>query len=180
MKLDKLLWSKTKVDILKYLIFCKEGISLRALENKIWWTFPSIKKQIDLLEKSGVVYIDKSWNSWAVYLKDEFKKLLSKLFLYALQQDIQELFEKNNDLIKDYYLWKLFWFPLEADLFVLYQPEFKPKLEKVKLQLDKLFESYFIYSPVVGFMSITEYLQRERIWDRFVIFLKNKGWKSCL
>lgn len=180
MKLDKLLWSKTKVDILKYLIFCKEGISLRALENKLWWSFPSIKKQIDLLEKSWVIYVDKSWNSWAVYLKQDFKRLLSKLFLYSLQEDIQLIFQKNNDLVKDYYLGELFWFSIKADLFIIYQTEFKPKLDKLKLELDEVFNNYFILNPIVGFMSISEYLQRERIWDRFVIFLKSKGWKSCL
>jgi len=52
MKIEKLLWSKTKTDILKYLIFKQEGISLRALENVLKRSFPAIKKQVDILEES--------------------------------------------------------------------------------------------------------------------------------
>jgi predicted transcriptional regulator len=64
MKLEKFLGSKTKTDILKYLIFKEEGISLRALENVLKWSFPAIKKQVDILEDSGVVFIDKNTNGW--------------------------------------------------------------------------------------------------------------------
>ena len=39
--------SKTKSDILKYLIFRRQGVSMRALEAEIGWTFPAIKKQVD-------------------------------------------------------------------------------------------------------------------------------------
>jgi len=50
MRLDKLLGSQAKADILKFLVFKREGISARALENYLSWSFPSIKKQIDMLE----------------------------------------------------------------------------------------------------------------------------------
>ncbi|MBP6911571.1 hypothetical protein KBC03_08475, partial [Patescibacteria group bacterium] len=65
MKLDKFLGSKTKVDILKYLIFRRQGISIRALEHEIPWTFPAIKKQVDSLEESDIVDIDKEGNKWS-------------------------------------------------------------------------------------------------------------------
>jgi len=35
MNLEKLFGSKTKVDILKYLIFRRQGVSMRALETEI-------------------------------------------------------------------------------------------------------------------------------------------------
>ncbi|MDR0282811.1 MAG: hypothetical protein LBI53_06075 [Candidatus Peribacteria bacterium] len=52
MNLEKLFGSKTKVDILKYLLFRRQGISMRALESELERTFPAIKKQVDSLEES--------------------------------------------------------------------------------------------------------------------------------
>lgn len=69
MKLDKFLGSKTKVDILKYLIFRRQGISIRALEHEIPWTFPAIKKQVDSLEESDIVDIDKEGNKWSIVIR---------------------------------------------------------------------------------------------------------------
>ena len=69
MKLDKFLGSKTKVDILKYLIFRRQGISIRALEHEIPWTFPAIKKQVDSLEESEIVDIDKEGNKWSIVIR---------------------------------------------------------------------------------------------------------------
>jgi hypothetical protein len=51
---------------LKYLVFCRQGISIRALEHVIPWTFPAIKKQVDSLEESEVVLIDKDASKWAI------------------------------------------------------------------------------------------------------------------
>lgn len=59
MNLEKLFGSKTKVDILKYLLFRRQGISMRALESELEWTFPAIKKQVDALEDAGVVDVNK-------------------------------------------------------------------------------------------------------------------------
>ena len=70
MNLEKLFWSKTKVDILKYLVFRRQWISMRALESEIWWTFPAIKKQVDSLEESWVLDIQKE------ILKKNIKKIL--------------------------------------------------------------------------------------------------------
>gem|GEM_PF-1550978 len=69
MKLDKFLGSKTKVDILKYLIFRRQGISIRALEHEIPWTFPAIKKQVDSLEDSEIVDIDKEGNKRSIVIR---------------------------------------------------------------------------------------------------------------
>ena len=50
MKLDKLFGSKAKADILKYLVFRRQGISMRAFESELEWSFPAIKKQISQLD----------------------------------------------------------------------------------------------------------------------------------
>lgn len=59
MNLEKLFGSKTKVDILKYLLFKRQGVSMRALESEIPWTFPAIKKQVDSLNESNVIDVNK-------------------------------------------------------------------------------------------------------------------------
>jgi predicted transcriptional regulator len=59
MNLEKLFGSKTKVDILKYLLFRRQGISMRALESELERTFPAIKKQVDSLEESGILTVNK-------------------------------------------------------------------------------------------------------------------------
>lgn len=181
MKLEKLLWSKTKTDILKYLIFWKEWISIRYLETRLNRSFPAIRKQIDILEKAGVIEIDKENNSWAIYLKKDFKWLLKKIFLFALQEELLEIIKNYNDIIKDYYLWKLFWFSeLPTDLVLIYQKEYKSRLDKIKKEIDKLFESYFINVVQITTLNIQEYWQRYRAWDKFVILLQNKWWKTCI
>lgn len=52
MNLDKLFGSRTKTDILKYLVFRRQGISMRAFETDLTWSFPAIKKQIEQLDES--------------------------------------------------------------------------------------------------------------------------------
>jgi predicted transcriptional regulator len=59
MNLEKLFGSKTKVDILKYLLFRRQGVSMRALESEIERTFPAIKKQVDSLLEAQVININK-------------------------------------------------------------------------------------------------------------------------
>jgi len=59
MNLEKLFGSKTKVDILKYLLFRRQGVSMRALESELERTFPAIKKQVDSLEESGILAVNK-------------------------------------------------------------------------------------------------------------------------
>lgn len=33
---------------------------MRALENELEWTFPAIKKQVDMLEEASIVTVEKS------------------------------------------------------------------------------------------------------------------------
>ena len=107
MNLEKLFWSKTKVDILKYLIFRRQWISMRALESEIWWTFPAIKKQIDSLEESWIIDIQKE-NSWfAISIKKEYSDLFKQIFFTALKSNLTSLFNTYSIMINKYFLGKL-------------------------------------------------------------------------
>lgn len=70
MKLDKLFGSKAKADILKYLVFRRQGISMRAFESELERSFPAIKKQIDQLDDAGVIEINKESNKRSIYLTE--------------------------------------------------------------------------------------------------------------
>ena len=73
MNLTKLFGSKTRADIIKYLIFRRQGVSMRTLEAEIWWTFPVIKKQIESLEDAGILQVKKGkeGSAWAIFLEEE-------------------------------------------------------------------------------------------------------------
>ena len=79
MNLEKLFGSKTKVDILKYLLFRRQGISMRALESEIERTFPAIKKQVDSLDKAKVINVNKDNQGRAISIKPEFYETLKSI-----------------------------------------------------------------------------------------------------
>ena len=108
MKLDKFLGSKTKVDILKYLLFRRQGISIRALEHEIPWTFPAIKKQVDSLEESEVVLIDKDASKWSISINPTISIHMKALFLYTLERELFALFDKYTYMVDQYFLGRVF------------------------------------------------------------------------
>jgi predicted transcriptional regulator len=91
MKLEKLFGSKTKVDIIKYLIFKRQGVSMRALESEIPRTFPAIKKQVDSLYEADVIDIEKDSTRRAITIKKDFYDNIKNIFLYTLQKEIIEI-----------------------------------------------------------------------------------------
>ena len=82
MNLEKLFGSKTKVDILKYLLFKRQGVSMRALESEIEWTFPAIKKQVDSLNDSNVINVNKDGQGRSISIKPEFHDILKNVFYF--------------------------------------------------------------------------------------------------
>lgn len=70
MNLEKLFGSRAKTDILKFLVFRRQGVSVRAFETELQWSFPAIKKQVDQLEEAGVVRVKKDNNKWSIFLVD--------------------------------------------------------------------------------------------------------------
>lgn len=171
MKLDKFLGSKAKVDILKYLVFRRQAISIRALEHEIPWTFPAIKKQVDSLEESEIVDIDKEGNKWSITLRPSISEYIKTLLLYCLGEDLKYLFGKYEYIIETYYLGKIFGQALDLDMVVIYKNCEKALLETVKDDISNMFRNYFIETAQISFMSIEEFQRRYRLADKFVLNL---------
>jgi hypothetical protein len=169
MNLDKLFGSQTKVDIFKYLIFKRQGISMRALESELTWTFPAIKKQVDSLNEAKIVDIDKSGQSRSIVIKPELKPLLKNFLLYALQKDLDELLTSYDFMIDTYYRGKLFGNDIEPDLVVIYKQGDVDQIDKIKQDVSQTCRGYFIDMVSMTFMSAGEREKRYRLADRFVL-----------
>ena len=169
MNLEKLFWSKTKVDILKYLVFRRQWVSMRALESEIWWTFPAIKKQVDSLEESWVLDIQKENSGFSISIKKEYFWLFKEIFFTALKSNLTNLFETYSVMINKYFLGKIFWIPLDMDIIIIYQHMEKPQIDKLKSWISELFREFFIENASVVFMSLEEREKRYRLADKFVL-----------
>ncbi|MFA7298335.1 MAG: hypothetical protein WC010_01695 [Candidatus Absconditabacterales bacterium] len=172
MNLEKLFGSKTKVDILKYLLFRRQGISMRALESEIQRTFPAIKKQVDSLNESNVINVNKEGQGWAISIKPEFHDTLKNVFYFGLQNDLVTLFTTYEVMIDQYYFGKKFNRDLEMDLVVVYKNCEKPQIDMIKENINEIFRAYFIEIVSVVFMGLEEWQKRDRLADRFVIQIK--------
>jgi len=169
MNLEKLFWSKTKVDILKYLVFRRQWVSMRALESEIWWTFPAIKKQVDSLEESWVLDIQKE-NSWfSISIKKDYFDLFKQIFFIALKSNLSDLFTTYSVMIDKYFLWKIFWVPLDMDIIIIYQHMEKPQIDELKSWISELFREFFIENASIVFMPLEEWQKRYRLADKFVL-----------
>jgi len=169
MNLEKLFGSKTKVDILKYLLFKRQGISMRALESELDWTFPAIKKQVDSLKIAWIIDINKEWTGWSITLKSEIEGLMKDLFYHGLKWSLVDLFTTYEVMIEKYFFGKSFGMNLDMDLVVIYKNLEKPQIDKIKESINEIFNWYFIGVVSVVFMSIDERNTRYRLADRFVL-----------
>lgn len=170
MNLDKLFWSKTKVDILKYLLFRRQGISMRALESELDWTFPAIKKQVDSMKESNVVYIDKTSNVWwSITLNPSFQPILEDLLYFSLKSELSDFFKEYEIMIPKYFFWRIFGIEIDIDLIVIYNNLEKPQIEHIKSSIWEIFRKYMIENVSVVFMSEEEWKKRYRLADRFVL-----------
>ena len=172
MYLNALFWSKTKVDILKYLTFKEEGSSIRWLESVLDWSFPAIKKQIDVLVEWGILSVDKEWSKWQIYLKGDCKKVLKKMMFFALIVDFRRSIRNFSDVIVDYFFCDYFvgsniW----VDIVIIHNKVDIATLENIKNELEQLSQNYFIENLKFTFMLVEEYNKRQRLADRFVIKL---------
>lgn len=169
MNLEKLFGSKAKVDILKYLIFRRQGISMRALETELWWTFPAIKKQVDGLYEAGILEVDKE-NTWRVItMKSSLLPLFKELFFESLRQDLILLFEKHQNQISQYFWWDKFWKPIGIDLILIYTNLTKEEIDTLKNNISEIFREFWIESASIVFMNNEEREKRYRLADRFVL-----------
>ncbi len=171
MKLDKLFGSKAKADILKYLVFRRQGISVRAFESELEWSFPAIKKQIDQLEDAGVVDINKDQNKWSIYLTEWLWLYIKNLMVYMLQCDLIKYFDGYELVINRYFFGNLFGKKLEIDLVVIYSQTAADHVEALKKDIEEIFREYLIEHVVVWFMPSAEFDKRYRVADKFVLNL---------
>lgn len=169
MHLDKLFGSKTKVDILKYLLFRRQGVSMRALETELERTFPAIKKQIDSLKKANIIEIGDDANKRSIVLRDECTQPIRGIFMFGIEQELKNAFNNNESIIDRYYLGKFFGSALDMDLIVIYKNCERPEMEGIKTDIETIFRSSFIETISVVFMSAEEWDKRYRLADKFVL-----------
>jgi len=174
MDLDLFLWNKTKVDILKYLLFKEDKISARELENKLDQSFPAIKKQIDNLSKAWVLNKNKIWNRWHLEIINDVKPLIKELFIYHIKHFIYNLQEQNESFVKQIFFIDFFYDTndLWVDLVFIYSKIDSVFLDDFKKQASAFLDSYFLDLKIV-FMLDIDYEKRLRFADKFVIKLNN-------
>jgi hypothetical protein len=179
MNIERLLGSKTKTDILKYLIFRRQWISMRAMESDMNRSFPAIKKQVDILLDAWILKIDKDSSWWAIYIKQDIFAIIKSIFIYSLKKNIKDLFTQHEITVNKYFLWKVFDYAIDLDLVLIYNPVEDIFLNEIKKDISNIFEIYFIRTVNVSFMSKNDYEKRYRLADKFVLNLitKWKEWK---
>ena len=142
---------------------------MRALESEIWWTFPAIKKQVDSLEESGILDVQKENSGFSISIKKEYFNLFKEIFFTALKSNLTNIFETYSVMINKYFLWKIFWTPLDMDIVIIYQHMEKPQIDELKNRIAELFREFFIENVSVVFMSTEEREKRYRLADKFVL-----------
>ena len=142
---------------------------MRALESEIWWTFPAIKKQVDSLEESGILDVQKENSGFSISIKKEYFNLFKEIFFTALKSNLTNIFETYSVMINKYFLWKIFWTPLDMDIVIIYQHMEKPQIDELKNRIAELFREFFIENISVVFMSTEEREKRYRLADKFVL-----------
>ncbi len=169
MNIEKLFGSSARTDILKYLIFRRQGVSMRALEAETGWTFPAIKKQISSLEETGIILIDKDQNKRSITMDSEIQEVLKSLFLYSLKKDIVNLLGEYEFIIKNYYFWQTFWYDIPTDIVIIYQNCEKELLDVVKDRISEVFHRYCIENAYITFLSTGDRQKRYQLADKFVL-----------
>jgi len=169
MHLDKLFGSKAKVDILKYLLFRRQGVSMRALETELERTFPAIKKQIDSLKKASIVEIWSDKAKRSIVIKEGCEQTLKSIFIYGMQNQIKEAFGTYAIMIDSFYFWQLFGNTLDYDLIVIYKNCEKEQMEPLKKEINTIFSDHFIDRASFVFMWADERAKRYRLADKFVM-----------
>jgi len=174
MNIEYLFWSKTKVDILRYLIFKEEWLSARELENQLKQSFPAIKKQLDNLEQAGIILKNKNWNRWQIKIVEDVKPLILRIFIFDMVNFLKDLVREYSFLEK-FLLWDLFFSDLTqkiwVDLVFIYNNDVEEIfLNDVKQKIWDFFDTYFI-NIVVTFMKKQDYERRLKYADKFVLML---------
>jgi len=175
MDLDLFLGNKTKVDILRYLLYKEDKISARELENNLAQSFPAIKKQIDNLEKAGIIEKNKLWNRWQLEVKKEVRAFVESIFIFHIKSKINDFHYQNSMFLNKYFLVDFFskntdlpeiW----VDLVFIHKELEDTFLSDIKKQITDFLDSYFL-DLKISFMTEKDYEKRLKFADKFVIKL---------
>lgn len=175
MNLDKLFGSRTKTDILKYLVFRRQGVSVRAIETELSRSFPAIRKQVDQLEEAWVIRVDKQNNRRSIYLVDGIDLYIRQIFLYTLIQELIEYFWWQAKIVQKYFLGELFGYEFDMDLVIIHPAAAKEKMWEIKEMVTRIFAHYHTDMVKLVFMSGEEFEKRQRLTDKFVLTLMREG-----
>ncbi|USN57514.1 MAG: hypothetical protein H6766_03630 [Candidatus Peribacteria bacterium] len=94
---------------------------MRALESELDRTFPAIKKQIDSLDASDVIDIDKEGQAREIVIKKEVQPLIKNFLLFALDQDLQKLIATYDMIVDRWYKGHLFGNDIQPDLVIIHK-----------------------------------------------------------
>lgn len=173
MDLDILFWSKTKVNILKYLLFKEDKISARELESHIQQSFPAIKQQIDNLSDAWIIEKNKKWNRWQLEIKEWVKELIYNIFVYDIKKYLKDIWE-TTFFIKKIFLADFFAPSIDKKLWIdivfIHNEVDNEFLSNIKQQISDYLDNY--YSDLnISFVWEENYQKRLRFADKFVITL---------
>ncbi len=174
MDLNILFWSKTKVNILKYLLFKEDKISARELENHIHQSFPAIKKQIDNLYDAWIIEKNKKWNRWQLEIKKEVKYLIHNIFIYDIKKYLQDTWKTNSFFLKRIFLVDFFSPSIDKKLWIdivfVHKQIDDAFLSDIKTQISSYLDNYY-FDLTISFINEDNYQKRLRFADKFVISL---------
>jgi hypothetical protein len=142
---------------------------MRALESELERTFPAIKKQIDSLDESGILHIEKEPSGFSISILPTHYDLFKNFFFTVLKFNLIQLFESYTIMIERYFRGKKFGILLEMDLIVIYKHMEKPQIDALKQAIGEVFRDFFIENVSIVFMSAEEREKRYRLADRFVL-----------
>lgn len=173
MDLNILFWSKTKVNILKYLLFKEDKISARELENNIQQSFPAIKKQIDNLSNAWIIEKNKKWNRWQLEIKKEVKGLIYNIFMYDIKSYLKNMWETTFFIDKIFFV-DFFAISVDKKLWIdivfIHKEVDDTFLKDIKKQISDYLDSYY-FDLKISFITKENYQKRLRFADKFVIKL---------
>ncbi len=173
MNINLLFGNKTKVDILKYLMFKQEGVSARELESNLKQSFPAIKKQIDNLEEAWIILKNKTGNRWQLVYAPKAKKMIFNIFVFDFLNFLDSLLNEYY-FLDSYWCWDLFFLDnsdkINVDLVLVYNPVEEAFLNDVKKKIALFFDEYFIDIKAAFFLK-ENFEKRLKYADKFVITL---------
>jgi len=142
---------------------------MRALEQELDRTFPAIKKQIDSLDESDILIINKDAQAWSIELDPLVEPMITQLVMITLKQACEQLINTYDTMISTCYYGKLFGIGIEQDLVLLYAHNDPQCLDLIKQELNTILHGFFIDHASVVLMSEDEFRKRINMADKFAL-----------